>query len=144
MVSMKVGTDFRMNARRFSALPADVRIFTVHGIHVCTWSAEVAKIAFEIWHSRNGFHLSQDALLRAAHDKFSLMCRDGAESTAAEAATVEIDREFYHLESRDGLPLVFRVRQTRIRKVEGMVNLLLRHWWEHDIADDIAFSAIGR
>ena len=72
------------------------------------------------------------------------MCRDGAESTAAEAATVEIDREFDHLESRDGLSLIFRVWQTRVGEVKGMIDLLLRHGREHGIADDIARSAIGR
>ena len=56
------------------------------------------------------------------------MCRNGAEATTTETTPVHIDRKTDHLVSwwRATL-LVFGVRQTRIRKVEGGVNFLLLH-----------------
>ena len=55
------------------------------------------------------------------------MCRDGAEGTATETATVKVDRELDHLVGRYGLTFVFRVRQSGIGKVEGGVEFLRCH-----------------
>ena len=55
------------------------------------------------------------------------MRTDGAESASAEAATVQIHRELYHIESRNALAFILRMRQTRVRKVERAVELFGRH-----------------
>ena len=51
------------------------------------------------------------------------MGRDGAEGTASETTTVEIDREFDHLVGRYRLALIFGVRQTCVRQVVSLVHL---------------------
>ncbi|EJX02204.1 hypothetical protein EVA_09692 [gut metagenome] len=45
------------------------------------------------------------------------MGRDGAERATPKATTMDVNREFYHLEGRDNLALIFGVRKTGIRKV---------------------------
>lgn len=62
---------------------------------------------------------------------------DGAESAATETATVHVDGELDHLVCRDGFAFVFGMRQARVRKVEGCIQLLACQWWVHWVLYDI-------
>ena len=55
------------------------------------------------------------------------MGRDGAESAAAEAASVNVHTVLDHLVGRDRLPAVLRVRFTCIRQVVGRIYLFRGH-----------------
>ena len=81
----------------------------------------------EIGHVGNGFYFVQDALLGAADHELALMCRDGAESTAAETAAVHVDRKTDHLIGGDAFPFVFRVWQACVGQVERTIDFLGRH-----------------
>lgn len=52
---------------------------------------------------------------------------DSTECTSPKASPVNIDRKFYHVERRNSFPLIFRMRQTRIRQVERHIEFPLRH-----------------
>ena len=53
------------------------------------------------------------------------MGRDGAESTTAKASTMQTHGELDHFVGRNALALVFRMRQTGVGKVEGVIQLVL-------------------
>ena len=135
MVGIEVRAYLGMDARRALALPALVLIGSAHGIHVGTRSAKVAQVALEVGHLGDGFHFLQDAFLASAHDELALMRTDGTEGTSAETSAVQIDGELDHVESRDALTFIFRVRQAGIGKVERHVELALCHrrvrWVHH-------------
>ena len=64
------------------------------------------------------------------------MGRDGTESTTTKASAMEADGKLNHVVSRDALAFVFRVGQTCVRKVKGVVKFVLRQatgtaWVDH-------------
>ena len=52
---------------------------------------------------------------------------DGAESTTAETAAMDIYAELDHLVGGNALALIFNMRYARVRQVERGVNLLGSH-----------------
>ena len=133
VVGIEVGAHRWRDARRPFAAGAERLVFPVHHIHVGRRSAEVREIALEIGHGNDLLHLAQDALFRAAHDEFALMGRDGAEGATAEAAAMDVDREFDHLVGRNAFPLVFGVWQSRVGKIKRAVDLRRCHWRERRV-----------
>lgn len=122
-IRVKVGTDLWVDARRPLAVLTGFLVAPTHAIHVGRRTTEIRDIAFEAIHGDDLTSLAEDARLRATGDELALMGRDGAEGTAAETATMEIDRELDHFVGRYRLALVFRMRQTRVGKVIGLVHL---------------------
>ena len=127
VVGIQIGADGRVDARGPLALFAEVLVAAAHPVHIGRGAAQVAQVALEIGHGRDGAYLLEDAFGRAAHDKFPLVGRDGAEGTAAKAAAVQIDRKLYHLVRWNALALVLGMRQTGIGEVERAVDLLGGH-----------------
>ena len=127
VVGVQVRAYLGIDTRRTLALAALVLVGTPHGIHIGTRSAEVGEIAFEIGHLGDGLDFLQDAFLASAHDELALMRTDGTEGTSAETASMQVHGELDHIEGRDALALVLRVRQTGIRKVERHVEFALCH-----------------
>ncbi len=125
-----------MKARRTQAASAALEVFAVHGIHVCRRASEVADIPFEIRHTRNLTGLTENRFRRARGYEFALMCRDCAESAAAETAPVEVDAVAYHFVGRYHLALVAGMWQTGIGQVERRVDLALRHCRQHGVDFD--------
>ena len=133
VVGIEVGAHRWRDARRPFAAGAERLVFPVHHIHVGRRSAEVREVALEIGHGNDLLHLAQDALFRAAHDEFPLMGRDGAEGATAEAAAMDVDREFDHLVGRNAFPLVFWMWQSRVGKIKRAVDLRRCHWWKRRV-----------
>ena len=126
VVGVQVGADGRVDARGAAALLAEVEVASVHAVHVGAGASQVAQVAFEVGHLGDGLHLLQDAFAAAAHDELALVCRYGAEGTAAEAPAVDVDGKLYHVVGRNALPLVLGVRHAGVGQVEGVVELGLR------------------
>ena len=126
VVGVEVGAHLGMDAGGTCAALAAVEVLAPHAVHVGRGSAEVAEVAFEVGHTGDGFEFAQDAFLRSAGDELALVGGDGAESTTAEAATVETDRELDHLVGGDAFASVLGVGQTGVGEVEGSVELALR------------------
>ena len=61
------------------------------------------------------------------------MGRDGAESAAAEAAAVHVDRVAYHLVGRNHFVLIARVRHTGVGEVKRSVDLGRGHRRQHRV-----------
>ena len=127
VVGVEVGADLRMDARGACALLAGLFVLPFHPIHVGRWSAEVAKVAFEVGHLRDLFHLPEYALLASAGNELALMSTDGTEGTSAEASPMDVDRKLNHLVSRDAFVLVFGVGQAGVWEVERCVELFCCH-----------------
>ena len=133
VVGIEVRTNLRVYTRRALAHFAGFLILAVHSVHVGRRTAQIAQIALEIRHLDDFLHLLQNALLAAANHEFTLMGRNGAERTAAETATMKVHGELDHLVGRNGLALVFRMRQTRIRQVESRIQFRGSHQRERRI-----------
>ncbi len=133
MVVVQVRAWLGVQAAGAHTFAAQIFIASAHTIHISRRSAKVGDVAFETFHLRHSLHLAQNRLLAARGDKFALMCRDGAEGTAAKATAVHIHRKAYHVEGRNAFPLVARMRQTGIVKVERAVDFSGGHRWEHRI-----------
>ena len=127
VVGVEVGTDLGMYAAGSLAPFAGGVVAAVHAVHVGRGSAEVAEVAFEVGHLDDLLHLAQYALLGAAGDELALMGGDGAEGAAAEAASVDVDRELDHVVGGDALAPVLGVGLARVGQVEGGVELLGGH-----------------
>ena len=136
VVGVEVGTDLRMDATGPPALLAVALVASAHAVHIGRGTAEVGEVAFEVGHPDDLFHLFQDALLGAAGDELALVGGDGAEGTAAKAATMDVDGELDHLEGRDALALVLGVWLARVGQVEGGVEFLGGHRRVGGIDDD--------
>ena len=137
VIGVEIGAYLRMNATRSLAFLACLMIASVHAVHICRRAAEVAQVTLEIGHLRNFLYLAQHAFAGAAHDEFALMCRNGAESTAAEAAAMQAHGKLNHLVGRDALALIFGVGQAGVWQVERAVDLLRRHWGKRRGDDQI-------
>ncbi len=114
----------RVYARRTLATAAQRLVAPVHGVHVGTRAAQVADVALEVGHLRDGLHLAQDARLRPAGDELALVRRDGAEGTTAEAAAMQGDGVAYHLVGGDALAAILGMGQARVGQVVDAVQLL--------------------
>ena len=68
----------------------------------------------------------EDRLLAAALDDAALVDGDRAERAAAETAAHDLDRILHHLEGRNPLPAVARVRPPRERQTVDAIDLFLR------------------
>ena len=136
MVCLHVFAERRVQAGGSGTFCAERFVSSFHAIHVGGWTSQVREVALEIGHFADFLHLSQDALFGARHDELSLMRRDGAEGTAAEAAPVDVHRKLNHVVGGDAFPFVFRVRKSRVGKVVGMVNLFRGHGRERRIHHD--------
>ena len=127
VVGVQVGAYLRVDARGALALHAAVLVASLHTVHVGTGSSQVAQVAFEVGQLHHGLHFAQDALFGAADDELALVGRDGAEGTASETSTVDVDGELNHVVGRDAFALVLGVRQARVGQVVGVVQLGLAH-----------------
>ena len=125
-----------MDAAGTLAAFAGSMIAAMHAIHVGRRSAQVAEVAFEVGHLNDLPYLSQYAFLGTASDELTLMGRDGAESTAAEAAAMDVDAVLDHVVGRYPLALVFGVGLAGVGQVEGGVQFLRGHRRVRRVDDD--------
>ena len=123
MIGYKIWTYLRIYARRTLAHGAGLRILAVHTIHVGRRPAEVGQIPLKVGHFHYLLHFAKHTLLRTTGNKFALMSTDGAKRTSAEAATVQIHRELYHVVGRNTLSLILWMRQTRVWQIKRTVKL---------------------
>lgn len=128
VVGVEVATDLGPDARGAHALVADPLLLALHLIHVARGPAEVADGAAVVRHLLDRLDLAQDGLLRAGGDEFALMGGDRAEAAPSEAPAMHVDRVLDHLIGGYGAALaIFRMRQPRVRQVEGGIDLRLAH-----------------
>lgn len=125
VVGVEILADVWMDAGRTFALMAKVKVLAMHGIHIGRRTTQVTQVPLEVWQLCDGFNLLQNAFLTARGDEFSLMGRDGAESTPSETASMQTYRELNHVVSRDAFSFIFWMRQTGVGEVEGVVKLVL-------------------
>lgn len=118
VVSVKVGAYLRVNAAGAAALRAKALVAALHAVHVGRRAAEVAQIALKVWQLADFPDLPDYAFLGTAADELSLMGRDGAEGTAAEASAVNVDRVLNHVVGGNALALVLGVWQSGVWQVE--------------------------
>jgi hypothetical protein len=112
--------------RLASALRAKLRILALHAIHIRSRSTHIRNIAGKARKSIQGSDFPDDGLLATGLDELALMSRDGTEITTAEASPMSIDRKLDHLECRNMLALIARMRQFSERKIPDRIHLLLR------------------
>jgi hypothetical protein len=125
VVGVEILADVWMDAGRTFALMAKVKVLAMHGIHIGRRTTQVTQVPLEVGQLCDGFNLLQNAFLTARGDEFSLMGRDGAESTPSETASMQTYRELNHVVSRDAFSFIFWMRQTGVGEVEGVVKLVL-------------------
>ena len=121
MVTIQVGTYFRVYARRSFTFPADILIPSVHHVHIGGRASQVAQITLEVRQLYHIFYFFQDGFFASAYDELPLMRRNSTESATTEAAPVDIDGELYHVVCRNAFPFIFGMRQTSIRQVERVI-----------------------
>ena len=129
VVCVEVGANLRVYARRALALLTRLVVAAVHAVHVCRGTAQVRQIALEVGHLHHLAHLAQYVFLAATRHELALMRRNGAESAATEATSVNVDRELNHVVGGYSLATIFRVRQSGVRQVERGVKLFGGHRW---------------
>ncbi len=116
-----------MNAGGTLAASAQFGLPSTHAVHIGTGASQIAQVSLEAGQLRHSFHLAHDAFPGTADNKLALMGGNGAESTSAETAPVNVDRKLYHVVGRDALVLVLGMRQSCIGKVEGTVQFFCGH-----------------
>ena len=141
VVVVEVGALFRMQTRRAAALGAERAVAAAEPVHVGRGAAHVGEAALETGHAGDALHLGEDRTLAARVDELALMGRDGAERAAAEAAAVEVDREFDHLPRRN-IPLarITRMGRPLVGQVERAVELLGREGRQRRVDHDEAVA----
>ena len=53
---------------------------------------------------------------------------NGTKGASAKTTTVQIDREFNHVECGNAFSFIFRMRHTRIGQIKRMIQFALAHW----------------
>ena len=127
VVGIQVRADARVDARGTAALGAGLAVLAPHAVHVGRRAAKVREVTLEVGHLYHLFHLFQDALFGPTGNELALMGGDGAEGAAAEAATMDVDRELDHLVGRYHLALVLGMRQPGVREVKRGIELFGGH-----------------
>jgi len=130
VVGIEVGADAGVDAGRFLAGGANAEVAAFHAVHVGGGAAEVGEVAFEIGAVGEEADFAEDGGFAAVHDEFALVGGDGAEGTAAEAAAVDVHREFDHLVGGDGLVFVFGVGQAGVGKFVAAVQFVGGEGWK--------------
>ena len=123
MVGVEVGADAGVDAAGAAALLTEADVSPVHAVHVGRGASEVGEVALEVGHGYDLPHLFKYALLGAARDELALMGRDGAEGTAAEASSVDVDGVLDHVVSGYALTPVLGMGLAGVGQVEGGVEL---------------------
>ena len=108
-----------------AAFLAQAAVLALHSVHICCRRSHVGDVAGKAWQAVKASDLREDGLLTAGLYELALMCCNGTEVTTSEASSVSVDRELDHLERRDVLSFVTRMRLLGERKVPERVHFLL-------------------
>ena len=108
-----------------TAFRTEFRILSAHSVHVRRRCTDVRNVSGEAGKVFQTFYFLEDGILASGLYELALMGCYCTEVAASEASAMGIDRELDHLECRNVLALISRMRKLGEREIPERIHLFL-------------------
>ena len=143
MVTVKIWTRLRVQARWTTALGADLSILSTEAIHIGTRASHIGNSSAEVWHRDHLLNLAYNRLLTTGRYELTLMCRNCTERAAAETSAMYIYRVANHTPRRNlATTAILRMRSAHIWQIKGIIYLLRCQRCIHRVDNHILFARL--
>ena len=108
-----------------TAFRTEFRILSAHSVHIRRRCTDVRNVSGEAGKVFQTLDFLYDGILAAGLYELALMCGYSTEVTTSETASMGIYRELDHLECRNVLSLISRMRKFGEREIPERIHLFL-------------------